>query len=229
MLEQFKKVSNPLTIIAIFAGLAEVSGAIVLPFIEAENQRHFMYFLIGFPTILVLLFFLTLNLNHKVLYSPSDFANDETFVRVMNTTRKVGSNFEALVNRISDIQLELNALQLPDYGELDSENKISIEKLQPKIDKISEAIEETKLANEAIFSRNHFEALFNLNLDLATTSSAKTKILDSFDHKKQLFMPDFLLENNYSGSVVDRAFEELCQDGWIQEVSPDLYEYSGNK
>jgi hypothetical protein len=38
MLESIKKISNPLTIIAIFAGLAEVSGTVVLPFLKDDSQ-----------------------------------------------------------------------------------------------------------------------------------------------------------------------------------------------
>lgn len=48
MTEKIGLIKNPLTIIAIFAGIAEVSGTIVLPFIADENQGLFIYFLIFF-------------------------------------------------------------------------------------------------------------------------------------------------------------------------------------
>ena len=51
MTEKINHVKNPLTIIAIFAGIAEVSGTIITPFIDKELQGIFIYFLIGFPTI----------------------------------------------------------------------------------------------------------------------------------------------------------------------------------
>ena len=60
MVEKVGTIKNPLTIIAIFAGIAEVSGTIVLPFIDAGNQRVFVCFLVFFPVLLVSLFFLTL-------------------------------------------------------------------------------------------------------------------------------------------------------------------------
>lgn len=75
-------IKNPLTIIAIFAGIAEVSGTVVLPFVSAANQVLFIYFLIGFPTFLVFCFFLTLNFNNRVLYAPSDYKNEDNYIRV---------------------------------------------------------------------------------------------------------------------------------------------------
>jgi hypothetical protein len=84
VLEKFKKITNPLTIIAIFAGIAEVMGTIALPFVSDTNQSIFIWFLIVFPTLLVCLFFLTLNFNHKVLYSPSDYREDSSFLAAAN-------------------------------------------------------------------------------------------------------------------------------------------------
>ena len=81
MIDKFGPIRNPLTIIAVFAGTAEISGTGILPFIAAPNQRIFVWFLIVFPTLLVVAFFLTLNFNHHVLYAPSDFKDEENFFR----------------------------------------------------------------------------------------------------------------------------------------------------
>jgi hypothetical protein len=75
-------IKNPLTIIAIFAGIAEVSGTIVLPFVSDNNQELFIYFLICFPSILVLFFFVTLNFNNKVLYAPSDYKDEANYIKI---------------------------------------------------------------------------------------------------------------------------------------------------
>jgi len=74
-------VSNPLTIIAIFAGLAEIGGTGVLPFIEPDNQRLYIWFLMLFPSLLVTLFFCTLLYDNRVLYAPSDWENEENFFK----------------------------------------------------------------------------------------------------------------------------------------------------
>lgn len=84
MIEKFGPIKNPLTIIAIFAAIVEISGTIVLPFIEKSNQMLYVWFLMVFPTLLVLLFFLTLNFNHKVLYAPSDYTNEDHFVQSLS-------------------------------------------------------------------------------------------------------------------------------------------------
>ena len=50
-------IKNPLTIIAIFAGIVEVGSNVVLPFLTAENQSTYIWFLMLFPFVLVLIFF----------------------------------------------------------------------------------------------------------------------------------------------------------------------------
>jgi len=81
MVEKIGTIKNPLTIIAIFAAIAEISGTVVLPFVAETNQSTYIWFLMVFPVLLVLLFFLTLNLNHKVLYAPSDFKDEANFFK----------------------------------------------------------------------------------------------------------------------------------------------------
>lgn len=81
MVEKIGPIKNPLTIIAIFAAIAEISGTVVLPFIAPANQATYVWFLIIFPILLIVLFFLTLNFNHKVLYAPSDYQNEDNFLR----------------------------------------------------------------------------------------------------------------------------------------------------
>lgn len=82
MTEKIGTIKNPLTIIAIFAGIAEASGTLVLPFIADENQLIFIYFLIVFPSVLIVVFFLTLNFNNKALYAPSDFNDEENYIKI---------------------------------------------------------------------------------------------------------------------------------------------------
>lgn len=73
-------VKNPLTVIGIFAGLAEAAGTAVLPFVSEGNQIIYIWFLMLFPVFLVSVFFLTLNFNPKVLYAPSDFADEKNYM-----------------------------------------------------------------------------------------------------------------------------------------------------
>lgn len=88
MLEKTPHIKNPLTIIAIFSGIAEVSGTIVLPFLRIETQIIFVWFLIFFPLVLVAAFFWTLWNRNTVLYAPSDYREDKSFIQITHATEK---------------------------------------------------------------------------------------------------------------------------------------------
>lgn len=92
------KVQNPLTIIAIFAGIAEVAGTAVLIGLPLEIQRLFVWFVMIFPVSLVLIFFVVLIFRREVLYAPSDFVNEELF---MQLARK-----QHLLNKTSELIYE---------------------------------------------------------------------------------------------------------------------------
>ncbi len=55
------RISNPMTIIAIFATLSETSAAISLPFLDNKEREIYIWFLISFPFYLLFLFFATLS------------------------------------------------------------------------------------------------------------------------------------------------------------------------
>jgi hypothetical protein len=79
-----KRITNPMTIIAIFAALSETSAAVSLPFLDQEERELYVWFLISFPFYLLLLFFATLNFNYRSLYAPSDFEKGKHFMKVMD-------------------------------------------------------------------------------------------------------------------------------------------------
>ncbi|MCP2069453.1 UNVERIFIED_ORG: hypothetical protein J2Y84_004779 [Pseudomonas reinekei] len=78
-----KLITNPMTIIAIFAALSETSAAVSLPFLDQEERELYVWFLISFPFYLLLLFFATLNFNYRSLYAPSDFEKGKHFMKAM--------------------------------------------------------------------------------------------------------------------------------------------------
>ena len=103
MIEKIGTIKNPLTIIAIFAAIAEISGTVVLPFISESNQGTYIWFLMVFPFVLVAAFFLTLNFNHKVLYAPSDYKNEENFIKSLPTATFV-EKVRKIEQEIEDIE-----------------------------------------------------------------------------------------------------------------------------
>ena len=87
-----RQIKNPLTLIAVFAGLAEVAATGALPFLPDTIQQTFVWYVMLFPVLLVLAFFLTLNFNHGVLYSPSDFQDESNFLGVLTGSYSGGTS-----------------------------------------------------------------------------------------------------------------------------------------
>lgn len=81
-MEKIKPVSNPLTIVAIFAGLAEIASTTAIALIREDLQDRFIWFVMFFPVSLVLLFFLTLLLRPTVFYAPSDFREEANYMQL---------------------------------------------------------------------------------------------------------------------------------------------------
>lgn len=85
---EVKHIKNPLTVIVFFAGLSEVFGTLILPHLNKNAQNIFIWFIMGFPILLVFLFFYTLHKNYKVLYAPSDYKDESNFLALLKTTSK---------------------------------------------------------------------------------------------------------------------------------------------
>ncbi len=81
-LKKTEFIRNPLTLIATFAGISEVAMTAALPFLPSEIQKTFMWFVMVYPTFLVICFFYILIWKREVLYAPSDFKDDETWLKV---------------------------------------------------------------------------------------------------------------------------------------------------
>jgi len=83
------KVSNPLTIIAIFAGTAEAFATGALIALPLEMQSLFIYFVMFFPLVIVVAFFFILVFKPHVLYAPSDFDDQQHFLDLNNLRSSV--------------------------------------------------------------------------------------------------------------------------------------------
>jgi hypothetical protein len=95
MIKPKRKITNPMTIIAIFAALSETSAAVSLPFLDNKEREIYIWFLISFPFYLLFLFFATLNFNYRSLYAPTDFEKGKHFIKVMgNADQPQSSTFE---------------------------------------------------------------------------------------------------------------------------------------
>ena len=77
------KISNPLTVVAIFSGLAEAFATLALINLPHDIQQMFVYFVMIFPILIVLLFFAVLNWNPTVLYAPGDFEDEAMYLELI--------------------------------------------------------------------------------------------------------------------------------------------------
>jgi hypothetical protein len=87
-----KKITNPMTVIAIFAFISETSAAVSLPFLDNDERKIYVWFLISFPFYLLFLFFMTLNFNYRSLYAPSDFDKDDHFLKAFEDLKSAEQN-----------------------------------------------------------------------------------------------------------------------------------------
>ncbi|WCE04160.1 hypothetical protein [Pseudoxanthomonas sp. JBR18] len=88
-------ISNPLTLIAVFAGIAETCAVAVLPILDPGIQVIFVNFVMGFPCLLVLLFFIMLWRRPSALYAPADFRDDSAYIKI-NGPKVTNDNFLAV-------------------------------------------------------------------------------------------------------------------------------------
>lgn len=96
------KVSNPLTIIAIFSGAAESFATLALVALPTEIQKQFVHFVIWFPVLLVVLFFLVLVFKPLVLYAPSDWRDEDKFLTALKVQRSVDYFFSREVSEFEN-------------------------------------------------------------------------------------------------------------------------------
>ena len=124
------KISNPLTIIAIFAGLAETLATIALVQLPSEIQNIFVYFVIAFPSGLVLLFFITLFYKNTVLYAPSDYSDQSHYLEVNMLKEKVIKNVtEQVDNLFADINKSSQRLTQDEISKAKSRLKNAVNKI----------------------------------------------------------------------------------------------------
>jgi hypothetical protein len=73
-------IRNPLTLMAVFASLAEVASTVALPRLQGNAQNVFLWFVMLFPMMIVVPFFVFLWCRPKHLYAPGDFRRDPSWL-----------------------------------------------------------------------------------------------------------------------------------------------------
>ncbi|HGF3751091.1 TPA: helix-turn-helix domain-containing protein [Vibrio parahaemolyticus] len=162
------KVSNPLTIIAIFAGVAETLAAVALVQLPLEIQSVFVYFVMAFPMAIVLLFFFVLYFKNIVLYAPSDFDDQKHYLQANNLREKVDHQMDEIFASLNRRGLKLTDEEL-NKAKLELSKTITKETLPPRMIEILDVIGKGKYSSVR-------EIANALCLSLASTSNYLKKL-----------------------------------------------------
>lgn len=150
------KVSNPLTIIAIFSGIAETLATVALVQLPLEIQSIFVYFVMAFPAGIVLLFFFVLYFKNTVLYAPSDFEDQKDYLEANNLKEKVNSEIEKIFDQINSKGVSLT--------------REEIDKVKTTV---STTIDKESLPSDAVFILQELE-----KNQLTTTNVAEALVIN---------------------------------------------------
>ncbi len=215
MIEKIKSINNPLTIIAIFATLAEIAGTVALATVAPELQGIFIWFVMLFPTLLVVCFFVTLNFNPRVLYAPSDFKNEEHFVDIVAGSRHLTDSLKYLKTDLSNFKEQLKKEILSeDMGQSNEKMMKLSELFDSKLNELSSKIEESRMSAEELSSDITFDLFSRKGLQIAILSvlAMIRKPATAGDIAKAL-----KINETYMLSTLDR----LQRLGFIESVAVD--------
>jgi hypothetical protein len=128
------KVQNPLTIIAIFAGIAEIAGTTVLLGLPLEIQKIFVWFVMIFPLGLVTAFFMVLLSKHEVLYAPSDFSNEQLFVDLLNRNKKMQTYLKEASKIVEEVENSTKSTSKDDVPNKDTDITEKLNAIKRKLE-----------------------------------------------------------------------------------------------
>lgn len=173
MIEKIGHIRNPLTVIAMFAGIAEVSGTVVLPLLIEPIQATYVWFLMSFPCMLVLVFFLTLWFKPTTLYAPSDYKTDESFISTHFRKNSYEEFYAAKVSNKDLTHAEVD-LELPE----EAPQEKSVVSDIPVVDR--QVVGETEIIMPEFPTRSRITTYVGVNLNAMNFDGLRRTIASSF-------------------------------------------------
>ncbi|OGS72654.1 MAG: hypothetical protein A3F91_06995 [Flavobacteria bacterium RIFCSPLOWO2_12_FULL_35_11] len=186
--------------------MAEVNATIAIGLVDPSLHSIFIWFVMGFPTVLVILFFLTLNYNTKVMYSPSDFKDDKTFVQSLygkiNSEEK---DMDGILEKIGDLEKRINETIEKQLGELNIGNP----KLEEEIKKIKDQLKDS--TDENI---REFISEFKIDINL------KDKLIEYRNFPAYFLIIDSVLASNATNinDLEKQSKRNYLAQGWEQAM-----------
>lgn len=108
---------SPIGIVALFVLFIEAVSTVSLKFLldaSSPFTGYMITFIIVFPTVIVVLFFITIWFKRESLFSPSDFREDASFLQLFNNVTTLAEKQGALLNEsrvIRELAENSNSLQ----------------------------------------------------------------------------------------------------------------------
>ncbi|WP_460161287.1 winged helix-turn-helix domain-containing protein [Pseudomonas sp. S2_B10] len=146
------KVSNPLTVVAIFSTLAEGFATISLINLPSEIQSTFVYFVMIFPILIVGTFFALLNWNHTVLYAPSDFADEEMYLESLRLKEAVKLEVIGSLTKVVGDEVALSVEQVQRITEK-VDGAVERATMDSRKDKILNLLVDGELSTQEVYER----------------------------------------------------------------------------
>ncbi len=87
--EKSSSIKNPLVMVGVFASISELAMSVVLTQLPSNLQEKFLWFVMGFPSVLICIFFFILYKRPAVFFSPSDYSRQELYVSSIGATSQV--------------------------------------------------------------------------------------------------------------------------------------------
>ena len=197
------KIKNPLTMVSVFAAISEMSMAYVITGLSDKLQEIFIWFVMGFPTVLVLIFFFILYRKPAVFFSPGDYKKEELYVSSIGIAG-VDSSVDLRIAKLEDtvtslgdfleksklgvaaqveyseirksIQKQQNLQSNPLYSFITRDLRVEHDKAQELIAKSNDAWELTKLFDEEISDRRKMARLIDLLTAFPSTATDFQKL-----------------------------------------------------
>jgi len=220
-------VKNPLTVIAIFAGTAEISGTAILPLLETQSQQIYIWFLMLFPLILIVFFFITLNWNHKVLYAPSDFSDENHFIDIL----KKPSIQEAITGIEIDLQDSEYEKEPTETVDKRQEKSFNVDSIVPDESTKSKRGKDTEILRDLTRQRmkeaQMAELLVLSKLETELNSPIQREMMIKSGNNKIIFDGVVQIGSNLTGIEVKymRKRNSLNTSNWINFINRFEYLY----
>jgi hypothetical protein len=99
----------------------------------------------GLPLLLVILFFITLNFNPKVLYAPSDFQNEDNFLLLTSGVRNLSGNLDDVQEQLDAFKSQIHLETQKSIGEANQQEREKLLRLlDSKISLLQNKVESAK-------------------------------------------------------------------------------------